>query len=245
VDNEETQRLKSLVADLSMSNELLREKIHRMEAGRPLVWRSRSHEPRRFALHEENLRRGACHARMGNGAFQLLLSARVAAQPGRVLQRRGPKTAWSDAALLEKIRESSTLLHFTARAIAKCGRGCALRSAHVEARVLRLMREAQLLAPSRTLPKPANPHTGTIITGSPTKSGPATTHDSHGRGRPSDRVRRRGSLHHGMRGLHAAKKTTRFEALEPLRQGVRDYCGGFRAGARRASVTGTTTAAST
>lgn len=39
IDNEETQRLKSLVADLSMSNELLREKIHRMEAGRPLVWR--------------------------------------------------------------------------------------------------------------------------------------------------------------------------------------------------------------
>jgi transposase len=39
VDDEETQRLKSLVADLSMSNELLREEIHRMEAGRPLVWR--------------------------------------------------------------------------------------------------------------------------------------------------------------------------------------------------------------
>jgi transposase-like protein len=37
--NEETQRLKSLVADLSMSNELLREKIHRLETGRPLVWR--------------------------------------------------------------------------------------------------------------------------------------------------------------------------------------------------------------
>jgi transposase-like protein len=39
VEDEETQRLKSLVADLSMSNELLREKIHRLEAGRPLVWR--------------------------------------------------------------------------------------------------------------------------------------------------------------------------------------------------------------
>ena len=39
VDDEETQRLKSLVADLSMNNELLREKIHHMEAGRPLVWR--------------------------------------------------------------------------------------------------------------------------------------------------------------------------------------------------------------
>ena len=32
-------------------------------------------------------------------------------------------------------------------------------------------------------------------------------------------------------GLHAAKKATRFEALEPQRQAVRDYCGGFRAGA--------------
>ena len=39
VEDKETQRLKSLVADLSMSNELLREKIHRREAGRPLVWR--------------------------------------------------------------------------------------------------------------------------------------------------------------------------------------------------------------
>ncbi len=39
VENEETQRLKSLVADLSMSNELLREKIHRLEAGHPLAWR--------------------------------------------------------------------------------------------------------------------------------------------------------------------------------------------------------------
>src|SRR2546428_11894365 len=39
VENEETQRLKSLVADLSMSNELLREKIHRMEGARPFGWR--------------------------------------------------------------------------------------------------------------------------------------------------------------------------------------------------------------
>jgi hypothetical protein len=39
VENEETQRLRALVANLSMSSELLREKIHRMEAGRPLVWR--------------------------------------------------------------------------------------------------------------------------------------------------------------------------------------------------------------
>jgi transposase len=38
-EKEETQRLKSMVVDLSMSNELLREKIHHLEAGRPLAWR--------------------------------------------------------------------------------------------------------------------------------------------------------------------------------------------------------------
>ena len=32
-------------------------------------------------------------------------------------------------------------------------------------------------------------------------------------------------------GIHAAKKATRFEALEPVRQGVNEYCGGFAAGA--------------
>src|ERR1700674_1153073 len=30
--------------------------------------------------------------------------------------------------------------------------------------------------------------------------------------------------------IHTAKKATRFQALEPIRQGVRDYCGGFRTG---------------
>src|SRR3989441_7541664 len=75
VENEETQRLKSLVADLSMSNELLREKS---TAWRPhALWPGggRSHEPRRFALRGKTLRRGARNAGMGDGAFELLLSA--------------------------------------------------------------------------------------------------------------------------------------------------------------------------
>jgi transposase len=37
--NEETRRLKSVVADLHMDNELLREKIQQLEANRPLGWR--------------------------------------------------------------------------------------------------------------------------------------------------------------------------------------------------------------
>ena len=92
----------------------------------------------------------------------------IAAQPGRVLGRRGPKTAWSDAALLEKIREVIDTSPFYGEGHRKVW--ARLRFAEVrtsKARVLRLMREAQLLAPSRTLPRAENPHTGTIITERP------------------------------------------------------------------------------
>jgi transposase-like protein len=38
VDDEEKRRLKSVVAGVSVDNELLREKIARLEGGRPLAW---------------------------------------------------------------------------------------------------------------------------------------------------------------------------------------------------------------
>lgn len=38
VDDEEKRRLKSVVASISVENELLREKIARLEDGRPLAW---------------------------------------------------------------------------------------------------------------------------------------------------------------------------------------------------------------
>jgi hypothetical protein len=49
----------------------------------------------------------------------------------------------------------------------------------------------------------------------------------------------------GCVGLHAAKKATRFEDLEPLPQAARDYRGGFLTAQRRESVTGTIGASST
>jgi len=100
-----------------------------------------------------------------------------------------------------------------------------------KARVLRLMREAQLLAPSRTLPRPANLHTGTIITERPNEvwASDHTLTTTVEEGQVTVFV----AVDHCTTecvGLHAAKKATRFEALEPLRQAVRDYCGGFGAG---------------
>ena len=91
----------------------------------------------------------------------------IAAAPGRVLGRRGPKTAGSDAALLEKIREVLAVAPFYGEGHRKVWARLGFQGVRTsKARVLRLMREA-LLAPSRTFPKPENPHPGTIITARP------------------------------------------------------------------------------
>jgi len=154
-------------------------------------------------------------------------------QACRVLQRRGPKTAWSDAELIEKIRAVLAESPFHGEGHRKVW--ARLRFAGVrtsKARVLRLMREAQLLAPCRTVPVAENPHAGTIITERPNEvwaadhTATVTVED----GQVTVVV----AVDHCTTecvGLHAAKRATRFEALEPVRQGARDYCGGFRAGA--------------
>lgn len=156
-----------------------------------------------------------------------------AAQRDRALRRRGPKREWSDAALLEKIRAVLAASPFYGEGHRKVWARLRFQQVRTsKTRVLRLMREAQLLAPSRTLPRTSNPHTGTILTERPNEvwasdhtltatvqEGPVTVFVA---------------VDHCTTecvGLHAAKKATRFEALEPLRQGVREYCGGFSAGA--------------
>ena len=157
----------------------------------------------------------------------------LAARPDRVLRRRGPKTAWSDAALLGKIREVLAASPFYGEGHRKVWARLRFQQVRTsKARVLRLMREAQLLAPSRTLPKPENPHTGTILTARPNEvwASDHTLTATVEEGQVTVFV----AVDHCTTecvGLHAAKKATRFEALEPLRQAVRDYCGGFRAGA--------------
>jgi putative transposase len=157
----------------------------------------------------------------------------LAARPNRVLRRRGPKTAWSDGALLGKIREVLAASPFYGEGHRKVWARLRFQEVRTsKARVLRLMREAELLAPSRTLPKAGNPHTGTIITERPNQvwasdhTMTATVEDGP--------VTVFVAVDHCTTecvGIHAAKKATRFEALEPVRQAVRDYCGGFRAGA--------------
>jgi transposase InsO family protein len=119
-----------------------------------------------------------------------------------------------------------------ARVIGKSGPRLRLKGIRTSLRrVLRLMREHDLLAPSRTgSPRGPRNHDGTIIpdtvdtlwgtdmTTGWTSEGPAAVFVAVD--------------HHSAEcvGIHASRQATRFEALEPLRQGVREHFGGFSKG---------------
>jgi putative transposase len=162
--------------------------------------------------------------------------AQAAIPPERrpVPQRRGPRTGLTDAELTARIRTLLTTAgvhgagHRTVWARVRLQGG---RTA--TARVLRLMRQAGLLAPQR-VGRPHGPraHEGTIITDKPdlmwgtdltmtwtTRDGPACVFLA---------------VDHCTAecvGLHAAKRGTRFEALEPIRQAVAASFGHYDAGA--------------
>jgi len=156
-----------------------------------------------------------------------------AQQPLLGARRRGPRTAWSDAELTEKIRAGIAASPFHGEGHRKVW--ARLRSAGVRSsrgRVLRWMREAELLAPARGPQRVSgNPHAGTIVTEEPNQMWgtdlTATVMIEEGP------VGVFVGLDHGNAecgGIHAAKPATRFEALEPLRPAVREIFGGFAAG---------------
>jgi len=154
----------------------------------------------------------------------------VAGQTVGGFQRRGPKTAWSDRALTEKIREIIARSPFHGEGHRKLWARLRFEGVRTsKVRVLRLLREAQLLGPSRSLPRAENPHTGRIVTERPDQMWAAdhTATATVEEGPVTVFV----AVDHCTTecvGIHAAKRATRFEALEPVRQAVRDYCGGFR-----------------
>jgi transposase InsO family protein len=155
-----------------------------------------------------------------------------AAQPPHEPAKRGPKTADTDEALTGHIRQvlaASPFLGEGHRKVWARLRAQGIRTA--KPRVLRLMRAAGLLAPSRAH-RTLGPqvHDGTITTERPNQmwgtdatstvtvdEGPVTVFVAVDHG-PLEAV-----------GLHAATTATRFEALEPLRQGVRRHFGAFTA----------------
>jgi len=161
-----------------------------------------------------------------------IYAARSRREAPVVARKRGPKTAWTDAELTEQIRAVLVRSPFVGEGYRKVW--ARLRLAGVRAgkpRVLRLMREAGLLAPTRT-GQPHGPaaHDGTIIPERPDAMwGIDATAGWTAEGTATVFI----AVDHFTAecvGIHAARRGTRFEALEPLRQGVRQYFDGYREG---------------
>lgn len=147
--------------------------------------------------------------------------------------RRGPKTAYTDAQLTEHIRDVLATSPFTGEGHRKVW--ARLRSKGIrtsKGRTLRLMRKAGLLAPSRAR-RVLGPrvHDGTIVTEAPdvmwgTDATAAWTIED-------GLVTVFATVDHCTAeclGSHAAKKATRWEALEPMRQAVRKSFSAYGAG---------------
>ena len=147
------------------------------------------------------------------------------------LRKRGPKTLWTDATLTARIRGVLADSPFVGEGYRKVWARLRLAAEPVrtsKGRVLRLMRVAGLLAPLRVGhahgPKA---HDGTIIPDAPdvmwgTDATSCLTSDGH--------ATIFFAVDHFTAecvGIHAARRGTRFEALEPLRQGVRTIFGTY------------------
>jgi transposase InsO family protein len=153
---------------------------------------------------------------------------RAPATPSR---RRGPVGAVADETLTAAIRAALAASPFYGEGHRKiwarlryAGTRTSLR------RVLRLMRENDLLAPGRVgSPRGPRTHDGTIIPETiDTMWGTDLTTTFTGEGPAAVFV----AVDHFSAecvGIHAHARATRFEALEPIRQGTRQHFGGFAA----------------
>jgi putative transposase len=144
-------------------------------------------------------------------------------------QRRGPLGAMSDEALTTAIRGVLAASPFHGEGHRKVW--ARLRHAGTRTwlrRVLRLMRRSNLLAPTRaSSPRGPRHHDGTIIPDTVDAMwGTDLTTTITGEGQAAVFI----AVDHCSAecvGIHAHARATRFQALEPIRQGVRQHFGGF------------------
>jgi transposase InsO family protein len=155
------------------------------------------------------------------------------ARPPVVPAKRGPKTACTDEALIGHIRQVLAASPFLGEGHRKVWARLRLQGIRTsKPRVLRLMRQTGLLAPSRAR-RILGPqvHDGTITTERPNQmwGTDATSTVTLQDGPVTVFVAVDHCTLEGV-GIHAATTATRFEALEPLRQGVRRQFGAAAAG---------------
>jgi putative transposase len=151
----------------------------------------------------------------------------------RTKRRPGPVGPCTDEQLVEKIKTILTDSPFHGEGYRKLWARLRFKGIRTsKRRVLRLMREHGLLAPHRVgSPHGPKAHEGTITT--------EAVDEMWGTDMSSTWTTEQGQVcifvavdHCSSEciGIHAAKHGTRFEALEPIRQGIRNHFGVFREG---------------
>ena len=167
-----------------------------------------------------------------NLARSSFYAARDRERNPRQPRKRGPKVL-SDVELLAAIRQLLDEAVFAGEGYRKIWARLRYEGIRTsKERVNRLLRENQLLSPQRqSAPAPELPHEGTIVTNRPNEmwgtDATATATAAEGT------ITVFAAIDHCTAecvGIHAVKKATRFEALEPVRQAVRERLGGFRGG---------------
>jgi transposase InsO family protein len=159
-----------------------------------------------------------------------------ALEPPEPPRRRGPRMPISDEVLLTAIREALAASPWVGEGYRKVWARLRLSGIRTSRRrVLRVMREANLLAPTRAgSPHGPKAHDGTITTTRPD--------EMWGIDLTSTLTRREGNasifilVDHCTTeclGIHATHRATRFEAIEPLRQGVCEVFGAYDEAAAR------------
>ena len=146
------------------------------------------------------------------------------------LEKRGPKTAWTDDELTAHIRAVLARAPFVGEGHRKVWARLRLAGIRTsKGRVLRLMRDGGLLAPTRVgQPHGPRAHDGTIIPDRPDAMwGTDATAGWTDEGSATIFI----AVDHYTAecvGIHAAHRGTRFEALEPLQQGLAAHFGAYR-----------------
>lgn len=166
----------------------------------------------------------------------------------RLPANRGPKTPWTDAELTERIRTVLTTTPFLGEGHRKVWARLRLRGVRTSrAHVLRCMREAGLLAPTRVGRRHGSKaHDGTLITERPDRmwGTDATSYLTLNEGTATVFI----AVDHCTAeciGIHAARPGTRFEAWSPYDKESAHTSEGTRKGSLPTSLCGTITAANT
>jgi transposase InsO family protein len=229
--DDEVGRMKAKIGEITMENELLRERARRAEANHPFVLAEVEAISQTASASADRPYGLAFTCRVLEFSRSSVYAVRAREQSlPRQAGKRGPKTAHSDAELTEHIREVLMASPWLGEGYRKAW--ARLRQAGIrtsKARVLRLMRQANLLAPTRCgRAHGPKAHDGTITTDRPDQMwGTDATSVLTTEGQATVFI----GVDHCTQeciGTHAAIRGTRFEALEPIRQGVRERFGSYR-----------------